>query len=93
MPAKSGSGDSRTRPFRRYQVLFDGFRIMSGPDPRGRLTEPQSLAVASIVSRRAGRCSAWHVAWVSIASAQCRRGQRCAYRLAGSVNLPAPACS
>jgi hypothetical protein len=30
---------------------------VSGPDRRGWVTEPQSLTVASIASRRAGRCS------------------------------------
>ena len=45
----------------RVSGRFDGFRIVSGPDHRGRVAEPQSLTVASIVSRRAGRCS--HLAW------------------------------
>ena len=31
MPAKSGSGGSRTRPFYGYWIWFDGFRIVSGP--------------------------------------------------------------
>jgi hypothetical protein len=59
--AKPGSGGSRTPAFHGYQVRFDGFRIATGPDRRGRVTEPQSLTAASIASRRAGRFS--HLAW------------------------------
>jgi hypothetical protein len=71
--AKPGSGGSRTPAFHGYQVRFDGFRIATGPDRRGRVTEPQSLTAASIASRRAGRFS--HLAW-GTGMHRIRRGAR-----------------
>ena len=40
--------------------------------PAGRLTEPQSLTVASIVSRRTGRCSL-----LACGTGENRDGKRC----------------
>jgi len=55
MPARSGSGGSRARPFWGDKVGFDGFPDGVQPGPARWLTEAQSLTIASIVSRRAGR--------------------------------------
>jgi hypothetical protein len=44
-------------PFMDIKYCLTVSGMVSGPDQRGWLTEPQSPTIASIVSRRAGRCS------------------------------------
>jgi hypothetical protein len=67
VPAGAGTGGHRAGqiwlrrlpnlPLLVILVPFDGFRDGVRPGPARWLTGPQSLTVASIVSRRPGRCS------------------------------------
>ena len=70
-----------------FMDIWSDLTVSGWPDQRGWVTGPQSLTVASIVSRRAGRCSdlahgtgAHHTRTVPA-----RAGAPC--RLAGSLNL------
>jgi hypothetical protein len=93
-PARSAAGGSRIRRLPACSGWLDGSRWVPGPDRPGRLTEPQSLTVASIVSRRAARCSQLACATGAhrIRAVLARAGATC--RLAGpsTSSLPASSC-